>query len=144
LTVSNVPPPLTLKEEGEEKGEKGMNWKLQRHQPNAPTVLPYIKGTETGHFYLVLGETSTFIYGFRPLAQDVPPLGSVPTNGTQTRVRVVPKDAGQYDKFGTALSILEADFIRKDPQGDGFIHFSTVTSEPAKLISRLEKLLTLL
>ena len=116
------------------------NWKINRVQPGSPAVLPYIKGTETPNYYLVLGETDSFVYGFRPLAVAVPTVGSTPQDGVSTRVRVVPKDSFEYEAFQQALSIL--DFEKRD-YGDGFVHFSTVSDAPATLVTKLEKLLSL-
>lgn len=116
------------------------NWKVQRVQPGQPVEHPYIKGTEAPNYYLVLGETGEVIYGFRPLAVAVPPIGSEPQNGVQTRLRVVPKDQEDYTAFKKALGIL--DFEERN-YGDGLIHFSMVTSSAATVISKLEKLLAL-
>lgn len=116
------------------------NWKIQRVQPGTPAVPPYIKGTEVPNYYLVLGDNSDVVFGFRPLHVSVPDVGSTPTNGTKTRIRVVPKNASSYAQYEKALSIL--DFEKRD-YGDGNVHFSMVTSEPATLVRKLEKLLAL-
>lgn len=116
------------------------NWKIQRIVPGAPSENPYIKGTETPNYYIVLGETEDHIFGFRPLAVAVPEVGSLPENGVETRIRVVPKDSDSYGVYGDALSIL--DFEHRD-YGDGFVHYSVVTSKPATLVAKLEKLLSL-
>ena len=116
------------------------NWKINRVQPGVPAQLPYIKGTETPNYYLVLDEKESFVFGFRPLAVAVPPVGSAPQYGVSTRVRVVPKDGSRYEAFQEALFIL--DFEKRD-YGDGFVHFSTVTNNPATLVAKLEKLLSL-
>lgn len=115
------------------------NPKLVRCVPNQPKDLPYVIGTEPGHFYLVLGETSKSVYGFRPLNKDFPTVGEKPQNGVSTRVRVVPKDPADYVKYEQALSLLG--FDKRDYDGGRNIHFSLVTSEPATVVRNLEKLL---
>ena len=115
------------------------NWKATRVVPGTPATAPYIKGTETPNYYLVLGETSSLIYGFRPLAKAVPALGSEPVNGQQTRFRVVPKSQADVARFKKALSVLN---FEERNYGDGFIHFSTVVSDAASFAAKLATLLS--
>lgn len=115
------------------------NWKIARVQPGS-NVLPYIKGTEEPNYYLVLGDGPRAIWGFRPLKEAVPAVGSTPGNGVQTRFRVVVKDQKDVPAFKAALAILN--FEVRD-YGDGFIHFSTVVSDAAAFAGKVEKLLSL-
>ncbi len=115
------------------------NWKATRVVPGTPATAPYIKGTEKPNYYLVLGESSQVIYGFRPLSTAVPAITAEPKNGEQTRFRVVPKNQGDVAKFEKALGILN--FERRS-YGDGFIHFSTVVSDSAAFAAKVATLLS--
>jgi len=104
---------------------------------------PYIKGTEAPNYYLVTDETYVAIVGFRPLSVAVPAIGSTPTKGTETRVRIVPKDqsAAGLQRAQCLEHVLGFEY-RKHP-GETQVHYSKVTTDAAALIQKVNKLLSL-
>ncbi len=103
------------------------NYKSVKVQP--PSQGQYIKGTNYDSYFLIVSETAKGIIAFRALSNAVQPIGTLPTKGVQTRVRVVPAvDTPKIDKFMSRFG-----FGRVNG-GSVPVHYSTVTSNPAGAI----------
>lgn len=107
-----------------------MNSKLTKVNPQIETA-QYIKGSNSGNYFLISSETSKGIVAFRPLSVSVPTIGTSPKAGQQTRVRVVPANGGT-SKLDTLMQ--RFGFGRVNG-GSAPVHYSKVTGDPESAIA---------